>query len=99
MVIANSVWRIFKDRNAYFGIMQSCSPNINSFNELTNHLNFEDYATKNMGRDYYKYVSDVLKTMEKYPGGTEIANSLLVYFKSVYSNRRAMMEELGLSKK
>jgi len=54
-----------------------------------------DYAAKNMGRDHYKYVSDVLKTMKTYPGGNETANALLSHFKSVYSNRRAMMEELG----
>ncbi|MDR0795996.1 MAG: SWIM zinc finger family protein [Tannerella sp.] len=54
-----------------------------------------DYAAKNMGRDHYKYVSDVLKTMKKYPGGTEIVNALLAHFKTIYSNRRAMMEELG----
>jgi hypothetical protein len=47
-----------------------------------------------MGRDHYKYVSDVLKTMKKYPGGDEIAHMLLTHFKSVYSKRRAMMEEL-----
>ena len=48
-----------------------------------------------MGRDHYKYVSGVLKKMKQYPGGGEIVNSLLAHFKSVYSNRRAMMEELG----
>jgi len=53
-----------------------------------------DYAAKNMGRDHYKYVSNVLKKMRKYPYGTETANRLLAHFKSVYSNRRAMMEEL-----
>jgi len=54
-----------------------------------------DYAAKNMGRDHYKYVSDILKTMKTYPGGNEIVSTLLAHFKSVYSNRRAMMEELG----
>jgi tetratricopeptide (TPR) repeat protein len=54
-----------------------------------------DYAAKNMGREHYKYIADVLKAMKNYPGGTEIVNSLLVHFKSIYSNRRAMMEELG----
>ena len=54
-----------------------------------------NYAANNMGRDHYKYVSDVLKTMRKYPGGNEIVNNLLTHFKSVYSNRCAMMEELG----
>ena len=54
-----------------------------------------DYAAKNMGKDHYKYVSNVLKTMKKYPGGTEVVHTLLTHFKSVYSKRRAMMEELG----
>jgi len=54
-----------------------------------------DYAAKNMGRDHYRYVSNVLKTMKQYPGGAEIVHTLLAHFKSVYSNRRAMMEELG----
>ncbi|GAB6008032.1 hypothetical protein [Dysgonomonas reticulitermitis] len=52
------------------------------------------YAAQNMGRDHYKYIADVLKTMKEYPGGTEMANLLLAHFRSVYSNRRAMMEEL-----
>ncbi|WP_291530452.1 SWIM zinc finger family protein [Bacteroides sp. UBA939] len=54
-----------------------------------------DYAAKNMGRDHYKYVSDVLKKMKTYPNGTEIVDTLLAHFKSIYSKRRAMMEELG----
>jgi len=54
-----------------------------------------DYASRNMGRDHYRYVSDVLKTMQKYPGGTEMVETLLAHFRTVYSNRRAMMEELG----
>ena len=54
-----------------------------------------DYAAKNMGRDHYIYVADILKTMKKYPGGNEAVNTLLAHFKSVYSNRRAMMEEPG----
>jgi hypothetical protein len=54
-----------------------------------------DYAAQNMGRDHYKYVAGVLKAMKEYPGGTETVNSLLTRFRSVYSNRRAMMEELG----
>ena len=33
--------------------------------------------------------------MKKYPGGSEIVHTLLAHFKFVYSNRRAMMEELG----
>ncbi|MDR1556231.1 MAG: SWIM zinc finger family protein [Tannerellaceae bacterium] len=53
-----------------------------------------DYADKNMGRDHYKYVADILKVMKDYPGGSEIADTLLAHFKSVYSRRRAMMEEL-----
>jgi len=54
-----------------------------------------DYAAKNMGRDHYKYVAGVLKKMKQYPDGTKVADRLLDHFKSVYSNRRAMMEELG----
>jgi tetratricopeptide (TPR) repeat protein len=53
-----------------------------------------DYAEKNMGREHYRYVADVLKTMKKYPGGDEVVNTLLTHFKSVYSRRHAMMEEL-----
>ena len=53
-----------------------------------------EYAAKNMGRGHYKYVADVLKTMKQYPDGDKVANTLLAYFKSVYSSRRAMMEEL-----
>ncbi len=53
------------------------------------------YAENNMGRDHYKYAAAVLKKMKTYPNGTEIADTLLAYFKSIYSKRRAMMEELG----
>jgi tetratricopeptide (TPR) repeat protein len=52
------------------------------------------YAENNMGRDHYKYVADVLKKMKTYPNGTEIADTLLAHFKSIYSKRRVMMEEL-----
>ena len=58
-------------------------------------LQITDYAAKNMGRDHYKYISDILKKMKKYRGGAEMVDALLTYFRSVYSNRRAMMEELG----
>jgi hypothetical protein len=54
-----------------------------------------DYAAQNMGRDHYKYIAGILKIMKKYPGGAEAVDSLLAHFKSIYSNRRAMMEELG----
>lgn len=53
-----------------------------------------DYAAKNMSRDHYKYIADILKNMKKYPGGAEAVDSLLAHFKSIYFNRRAMMEEL-----
>ncbi|MDR0606428.1 MAG: SWIM zinc finger family protein [Bacteroidales bacterium] len=58
-------------------------------------LQIINYAAKNIGRDHYKYVAGVLKTMKEYPSGVEIVSSLLAHFKSVYSKRRAMMEELG----
>ena len=54
-----------------------------------------DYAAKNMGRDHYQYVADVLKKMKTYSGGEEIVNTLLTHFKSMYPKRRAMMEELS----
>ena len=54
-----------------------------------------DYAATNMGRDHYKYVAEVLKKMKKYPGGAGTVNMLLTHFKSIYANRRAMMEELN----
>ncbi|WP_106829499.1 hypothetical protein [Parabacteroides pacaensis] len=54
-----------------------------------------DYAAKNMGRDHYQYVADVLKKMKTYSGGEKIVNTLLIHFKSIYSKRRAMMEELS----
>jgi tetratricopeptide (TPR) repeat protein len=54
-----------------------------------------DYVAKNMGRDHYKYVADVLKKMKTYPDGDKTVERLLTYFKSIYPKRRAMMEELG----
>lgn len=54
-----------------------------------------DYAAKYVGRDHYKYVADMLKNMKTYPNGAQIVDTLLAHFKSIYSKRRAMMEELG----
>jgi hypothetical protein len=34
--------------------------------------------------------------MKNYPEGIEVVNTLLAHFRTIYSNRRAMMEELKL---
>ncbi|MDR2918800.1 MAG: SWIM zinc finger family protein [Tannerella sp.] len=59
------------------------------------HSKIFDYAEMNMGRDHYQYIGRILKRMKTYPGGTKVVAEIVSQFRKIYSNRRAMMEELG----
>ena len=52
------------------------------------------YAERNMGRSHYQHVARILKKLRTYPGGNVEADRLVEEFRTQYSNRRAMMEEL-----
>ena len=55
----------------------------------------DEFAEKNLGRDKYEYIKGLLKKMEKIKGGKEIVNKMVVRYRTVYKNRRAMLEVLG----
>lgn len=55
----------------------------------------ESYAEQNMGRKYYSYVADILRTMQNLKGGKEAVQKLVSEFRKKYKIRRAMMEELA----
>ena len=54
----------------------------------------EKMAKPTTGRKQYKYIVYLLKQMKKYPGGTAVTADLVHEWKTLYRNRRAMMEEL-----
>jgi len=59
------------------------------------HSKVINYAANNMGREHYKFVANILKKMKKYPNGIGMVDMLLKHFRAIYSNRKAMMEELN----
>ncbi len=50
---------------------------------------------KNTGRNFYKEIAGYLKKMKKITGGEEKVNAIIMNFRTIYKNRRAMMEILG----
>ncbi len=50
---------------------------------------------KNTGRNFYKEIAGYLKKMKKISGGEEKVNAIITYFRTIYKNRRAMMEILA----
>lgn len=59
------------------------------------HIQLLDYAEKNMGRHHYSFVARTLNRIKTFPNGQEVALNLLNHFRTVYSRRSAMMEELA----
>jgi hypothetical protein len=53
------------------------------------------YVDKNMGRDHYEYARDILETMRKINGGQDIVKQMIENYRTLYKNRRAMMEILN----
>lgn len=58
------------------------------------HTQLLDYAEKNMGRNHYSFVAKTLNKIKTFPGGQEITRKLLTHFRTVYTRRPAMMQEL-----
>ena len=57
-------------------------------------IDIRDYADKNMGRNYYVQVADMLHSMKQIKGGETIVKELVDEFRLKYKRRPAMMEEL-----
>jgi hypothetical protein len=58
------------------------------------HTQLLDYAQKNMSRNHYSFVAKTLNKIKTFPGGQEVTRKLLTHFRTVYSRRPAMMDEL-----
>ncbi|MDR1544185.1 MAG: hypothetical protein LBS50_07265 [Prevotellaceae bacterium] len=50
------------------------------------------YAEKNLGRDKYEYVVQILKLMQRITGGKQVVQQMTDNYRTLYKNRRAMME-------
>ena len=57
-------------------------------------IDIRDYADRNMGRNYYVQVADMLHSMKQVKGGEAIVKELVDEFRLKYKRRPAMMEEL-----
>ena len=57
-------------------------------------LSIEDYTKNNLGREHYEYAVRLMKMMQNIVGGKEIVSAMIANFKTIYKNRRAMMEIL-----
>lgn len=57
-------------------------------------IEVEKMAKPTTGRKQYKYIVCLLKQMKKYSGGTAVTADLVHEWKTLYRNRRAMMEKL-----
>ncbi|GHT73989.1 hypothetical protein AGMMS50262_06090 [Bacteroidia bacterium] len=55
----------------------------------------DKYAEKKLGRDKYEYINQLLRLMKKIPKGEKLVSEMVAQYKTVYKNRRAMMEILG----
>lgn len=55
----------------------------------------DDYLFSNLGRIHYEYVVQVMKKMKKIANGDETVKKLLDKYKTLYKNRRAMIEEFN----
>ena len=54
----------------------------------------KDYAERNVNVKAYPYVVQVLRQMRKLNGGEEVVSELVSLFRSKYSRRSRMMQEL-----
>ena len=57
-------------------------------------LSINDYVKNNVGREHYEYTVNLMKIMQNIAGGIEIVSTMKANFKTLYKNRRAMMEIL-----
>ena len=52
------------------------------------------YAERNMGREHYVRVAEMLHFMKRFKGGETIVGDLVKEFREKYKRRPAMMDEL-----
>ena len=57
-------------------------------------IDIRDYAERNMGRNYYMRVAEMLHFMKRFKGGETVVKELLSEFRDKYKRRPAMMDEL-----
>lgn len=57
-------------------------------------IDIRDYAERNMGRDHYVRVAEMLHFMKRFKGGETIVGELVKEFREKYKRRPAMMDEL-----
>lgn len=55
----------------------------------------QEYAEKNVGRDYYEYITKVLRMMLTVKGGEQAVRSLVDIFRVSYKRRSSMMATLA----
>ena len=55
-----------------------------------------NYAYGNTGRAHYRFIANTMKRLQTYPGGEALVKELTEIYRTYYSNRPAMMNELGL---
>jgi hypothetical protein len=51
-----------------------------------------EYLKINLGRNHYEYANTILKKMKKIEGGSKVVSQLILNYRVIYKNRRAMME-------
>lgn len=55
----------------------------------------DEYVKNNTGRTYYEYAAKLFNKMNKIKGGKAVVNEMILQYKLLYKNRRAMMEILN----
>lgn len=57
-------------------------------------IDIRDYAERNMGRNYYVQIAEMLHFIKQFKGGEVIVKKLVTEFRDKYKRRPAMMDEL-----
>lgn len=55
----------------------------------------DEYAQKNIGRTHYEYIARLFTKMNKIQGGNVVVDEMILNYKLLYKNRRAMIEILN----
>lgn len=55
----------------------------------------DEYVQKNIGRTHYEYTARLLTKMNKIKGGKVVVDEMIMQYKLLYKNRKAMMEILN----
>ena len=57
-------------------------------------IDIREYAERNIGRDYYVRVAEMLHFIKRFKEGETIVGDLVQEFREKYKRRPAMMDEL-----